>query len=174
MQYDIAARRAGDGIQMLLRRLAALVGGLALAAGCVGLATFVTGMWVFRGSLGWVVLGLLLCAVPGVAAVIGWGLVRAAAHLAPRLLDDITAFMRTPSAASKVLIDHDTGAAVGISARRFGPLRQSLSTRRTELPALWLGVRAITVVPLLAGVALAGTVLVGGFGAVLLLAGLIR
>ncbi|MEY4176391.1 MAG: hypothetical protein RI900_3556, partial [Actinomycetota bacterium] len=98
MQYDIAARRAGDGIQMLLRRLAALVGGLALAAGCVGLATFVTGMWVFRGSLGWVVLGLLLCAVPGVAAVIGWGLVRAAAHLAPRLLDDITAFMRTPSA----------------------------------------------------------------------------
>lgn len=174
MQYDVAARRAGDGIQALLGRLASLAAGLAGIAGAVGLATFATGLWVFRGSGGWWVLGGVLCAAPAVAATVGWGFVRAAARFAPRLIDDITAFIRTPSAAAKVLIDHDTRETVAVSAKRFGSLRNDLSQRRSELPALWLGVRAVTLVPGTAAMALVGTIAVGGLGVVLLLAGLIR
>jgi hypothetical protein len=174
MQYDVATRRAGDGVQRLLRRLAALAAGLGAIAAAVGLATFVTGLWVFRGGLGWWILGGLLCAAPALAAGVGWGFVRAAGRFAPRLLDDITAFIRTPSAGAKVLIDHDTGQAVSVSARRFGSLRRDLQQRRAELPALWMGVRAITLVPGAAAIALAGTFVVGGLGVVLLLAGLIR
>jgi len=174
MQYDVAARRAGDGIQKLLARLASLAAGLAAVAAVVGLATFATGLWVFRGGAGWWVLGGVLCAAPAVAAAVGWGFVRAAARFAPRLLDDITAFIRTPSAGAKVLIDHDTREAVTVSAKRFGSLRTDLSQRRSELPALWLGVRAVTLVPGTAALALVGTFVVGGLGVVLLLAGLIR
>jgi hypothetical protein len=174
MQYDVAARRAGDGIQKLLRRLASLAGGLAVGAAVVGLATFVTGLWVFRGGLGWWALGLPLCAAPTLAALGGWGLVRGAARFAPRLLDEIRSYIRTPSPGAKVLIDHDTRATVSVSAKRFGSLRHELAQRRAELPALWLGVRAITVVPAAAAMAVLGTVLIGLFGTVLLVAGLIR
>ena len=174
MQYDVAARRAGDGIQTLLRRLASLAGVLAVVAAGVGAATFATGLWVFRNGVAWWVFGALLCAAPAVAATVGWAVVKLAARLAPRLLDDITSFIRTPSQASQVLIDHDSRETVTITARRFGSLRHDLAERRAELPALWMGVRAITLVPATAALALVGTVVVGGFGAVLLLAGLIR
>ncbi|MEY4338429.1 MAG: hypothetical protein RLZ14_279, partial [Actinomycetota bacterium] len=57
MQYEVAARKAGDGLQRLLRRIASLVGVVGVAAAVVSIATFVTGWWVFRGSLGWGLLG---------------------------------------------------------------------------------------------------------------------
>ena len=68
MQYDVVARKAGDGLQLLLRRIASLVGGVGVIAALVSLATFVTGWWVFKGSAGWWVIGGLVCAVPPAAA----------------------------------------------------------------------------------------------------------
>lgn len=174
MQNDVAARRAGDGIQRLLQRLASLAGVLAIAAALVGLATFVTGLWVFRGNIAWWLLGGLLCLAPVVAATFGWAVVRAAARMAPGLFEEIRTFIRTPTAGARVLIDHDTRETATLSARRFGSLRQDLLQRKAELPALWMGVRAITLVPRSAAMALGGMVLLGGFGIVLLLAGLIR
>ncbi len=174
MQYDVAARSAGDGLQMLLRRIASLVGVIGLAAALVSLATFITGWWTFRGNLAWLFLGGVLCLAPPLAALVGWLLVRGTARFVPRLTNDITSFIRTPSSAANVLIDHDSGVTVMNSAKRFTTLRSALQGRRQELPALWMGVRAVTLVPVLAAGALVGLCIVGAVGTVLLLAGLIR
>ena len=100
--------------------------------------------------------------------------VRATASAAPRLVDDIRSFLRGgPSSASGVLIDHDSGVALGMQARSFSSLKSDLRRRRTELPALWLGVRAITGVPGLAAIAVVGTLAVGALGTILLIGGLI-
>ena len=76
MQYDVVARKAGDGLQFLLRRIASLAGGVGVIAAIVSVATFVTGWWVFKGSAGWWVIGGLVCAVPPAAAGVGWALVQ--------------------------------------------------------------------------------------------------
>lgn len=174
MQYEVVARKAGDGLQVLLRRIASLVGGVCVLATVVSAATFLTGWWVFRGSIGWLLIGGLLCLAPPVAALVGWGLVHGTARVVPRLTDDIATFIRTPSPAATLLIDHDTRQPITLSAKRFTSLKTALDGRRHDLPALWLGVRAVTLVPGLAAAAFVGMLAIGAFGTVLLLAGLIR
>lgn len=173
MQPDLVARRAGDGLQYTLRRLATLVGGLALFAGLVSLATFATGWWVFEGSTAWLVLGGIICLVPVVAATLGWLLVHGAARYAPRLIADISTFLQAPTPAADVLIDYDSGQTIITSARSFDGLKADLETRKTDLPALWIGVRAITKAPGLAAIAVLGTMFVGALGTILLIGGLI-
>jgi hypothetical protein len=168
------ARRAGDGIQALLLRLATLVRGLLLLATLISVATFVTGWWVFHHGLGWIILGGAFCLVPVAAAGLGWALVRTAAAFTPRLIEDITTYLRGRTPASQVLIDYDSGQPISISAKRFGSLRDELSTHKTELRALWLGVRAAILVPPLAAIAVIGMMGVGALGAILLIAGLTR
>ncbi len=175
MQPDLVAHRVGDGLQYTLRRLASLASGLVLIAAVISVATFATGWWVFDGSRAtWAVFGGALCLVPVLAAGGAWALVRSAAHFAPRLIDDVAAFVRTPSPAATVLIDYDSGQPIGTSARRFSTVRDDLKTRKRDLPALYVGIRAITLGPGLAAVAVLGMVLAGGLGTVLLLAGLLR
>ena len=62
--------------------------------------------------------------------------------------NDIATFLKGPQTpASQLLIDYDSGQPVAMSARRMTPLRTELATRKGDLPALWLGIRAITLVP---------------------------
>ena len=165
---------ASDGLRTTLGRLSNLTAVVALIVAVIGVATFATGMWVFDGSTGWIVLGGVLCAVPVVAALVALVLVRGAAKAAPRLLDDAREFFTSSrSAASTVLIDHDSGVALGMQAKSFGGLRRELLDRRKELPALFAGVRAITSVPGLAAVAVLGSVGIGALGTILLIGGLI-
>lgn len=174
MESDVVARRIGDGLQLTLRRLATLAGGIAVIAALIGLATFATGWWVFDASTGWLVVGGVICLVPALAAAAGWGIVRAGAHWAPRLVNDIGVFLAGPATpASKVLIDYDSGQPVVVSARRFGPVRTELETRKADLPALYFGARAISYVPALAAIAVIGMIGVGMLGTLLLLGGLI-
>jgi hypothetical protein len=166
------AETASNGLRSTLQRLGKLVGAVFLVALAVGGATFATGWWVFDGGTGWIVVGGVLCLVPVAAAVTAWFFVRATASAAPRLLDDVRSFLRSPgSTAAGVLIDHDSGVALGMQARSFGGLRRELLDRRKELPALFAGVRAITGVPGLAAIAVLGTVGVGALGTILLLVG---
>ncbi len=171
---DRLATRTSDGMRRTLGRLQALIAIVVLITLVIAAATFATGWWVFEASTGWIVLGGLICAIPVVAAIVGWFLVRATASAAPRLFDDIRSLLSTgPSAASGVLIDHDSGVALGMQARSFSSLKSELRQRRKELPALWVGVRAITGVPGLAAIAVLGTLAVGALGTVLLIGGLI-
>jgi hypothetical protein len=164
---------ATDGLRETLRRLASLVGVVVVITAGIGAATFVTGMWVFDGSIGWIVLGGAITMVPVGAAIIAWFFVRGAARAAPRLLDDARTFLRTTANASGLLIDHDSGVALGMQAKSMGGLRRELLDRRRELPALFMGVRAITSVPGLAAIAVLGTIGVGLLGTILLIGGAI-
>ena len=169
MESDIS-RKVGAAIGLTLRRLATLVGGLVIVTALVGLATFATGWWAFGTNTLWIVLGGVLCLVPLLAALGAWGVVRAGAHYAPRLVNDIALFLKGPQTpASQLLIDYDSGQPVAMSARRMAPLRTELEIRKTDLPALWLGIRAITVVPALAAIAVIGMLAVGMLGTLLLL-----
>jgi hypothetical protein len=154
-------------------RLGKLAAATLTVTAVVGLATFVTGWWVFDGSTGWIVVGGALCAVPFVAAVMAWWLVRTTLGTARNLVTDLRQFFAKPTGASGVLIDYDSGAALQTQARSFGALRADLRNRRTELPALYAVVRAVTGTPGLAAIAVIGTLLVGALGTILLIAGLL-
>ncbi len=167
------AETASNGLRATLGRLSNLVGVVIIITFVIGAATFATGMWVFDRSTGWIIVGGVVCLIPFGAAVVAWFLLRATAKAAPRLLDDTRSFLRTAGSARGVLIDHDSGMALGMQARSMSGLRNELRTRRRELPALFAGVRAITGVPGLAAIAVLGTVGVGALGTILLLAGLI-
>lgn len=153
-------------------RLGKLAAATLVVTAAVGLATFATGWWVFDGSVGWIVLGGVLCAVPFVAAAMAWWLVRATIGTAKNLVADLRQFLARPTGASSVLIDYDSGVALQTQARSFGALKADLVNRRTELPALYAVVRAVTGTPGLAAIAVIGTLLVGALGTILLIAGL--
>lgn len=167
------ATRASTGIGSTIGRLSSLVMSVIVVAGLVGLATFATGAWVFDNSVGWWVIGGVISLIPVGAAIVAWFLVRSTIGTASRLVGDLKSFLSTSSSAAGTLIDHDSGVALGVQAKSLRQMRTELYQRRHELPALWVGVRAITSVPGLAAVAFIGIVLVGALGTLLLLVGLI-
>ncbi|MBI5088642.1 MAG: hypothetical protein HZB15_07230 [Actinobacteria bacterium] len=167
------ATSTSTGIANTIRRLAHLVVPLILATLVVGVATFATGAWVFDNSAGWLIIGGVVCAIPVIAAIRAWWLVRGTANAVPKLLDELRTFLPSSSSASGVLVDYDSGIALGMQSRSFRQMRNELEARRTDLPALWTGIRAIVTVPGLAAIAILGIVLVGALGTILLIAGLI-
>ena len=72
------ATSASDGLRTTLGRLGNLVGVVVIIAAVIGAATFATGMWVFDGSTGWIVVGGIVCLVPVGAAAFAFVLVRGA------------------------------------------------------------------------------------------------
>jgi hypothetical protein len=164
---------ASSGMRRTLGRLDRLALATILVTLVVGVATFVTGWWAFDGSVGWTVVGGVICIAPFAAAIAAWLLVRSTIRLAGNLVDDLRRFFASSSSASGVLIDHDSGVALGSQARSFGALRSELFARRHELPALFVTVRTITRVPGLAALAVLGTALIGALGTILLVATLV-
>lgn len=175
METDVVVRRVSDGLQLTLRRLSSLAGGLALMATIVGAATFATGLWIFKGSgrPTWIVIGGFLCLVPVAAALFARWLVSRTANHAPELVANVRAFLSSSTRSAKVLLDHDTGQPVATYTKSFSALKPDLAQRRKELPALFLGVKAITTVPGLAAIAILGVIGVGALGTILLIGGLI-
>lgn len=141
----------------------------------VGVATFATGMWIFKGTGRpmWIIIGGILCLIPVGAALLAMMLIRTTANHSGELVANVRSFLNSSSQSAKVLIDHDTGQPVAAYAKNFTVLRGELNQRRKELPALFAGIRAITSVPGLAAVAVLGTLCVGALGTVLLIGGLI-
>jgi hypothetical protein len=175
MQVDVVTQQVGNAITFTLRRLATVAGGLAIFATSVSIATFATGWWVFSHShTAWAVIGGVMCLIPALAGIVAWIIIRWAAHLAPRLLADIDTFLRTPSPAAQTLIDYDSGQPIAASARTFGSMKADVHARKSDIPALYVVVRSITIVPAMAGVALIGGLVLGAFGTFLLMIGLLR
>lgn len=173
MNSEVDVQRVTNGLQRTLQRLASLVGGLAVMAFVIGLATFLTGMWIFGGSTGWIIIGGALCLTPVVAAVWARFLIRVTAKTAGGLVDNVRDFISTSGNAARVLVDHDTGQAIITSSRNFATVRHDLAARRHELPALYAGVRAISSAPGLAAITVLGMLGVGALGTILLIGGLI-
>jgi hypothetical protein len=172
-RVNAVAADVTSGIRLTLGRVGRLVRGVAVIAVLIGLATFLTGWWVFDGSAGWLLIGGALCALPAAAAIAGWWMVTRTARTAGNLVSDVRTLLTSSKGGADVLVDYDSGQSIAVTSRSFGNLRQELSSRRTELPDLFAGVKAITSVPALAAIALLGILLLGMFGTVLLLAGLI-
>ncbi|MCB0982562.1 MAG: hypothetical protein H6513_11385 [Acidimicrobiaceae bacterium] len=174
MDAEVVARDVGHRLQLTLERLSTLARGLAVLALLVGAATFATGWWIFDGSRpAWLVIGGVICLVPVGAAAIAWFVLRGAAAKAPTLVQDVHQFVDTSVGSAQVLLDHDSGLAIGTYGKSLGALRAELNERRKELPGLWAGVRAITTVPGLAGLTVLGIVGVGLLGTILMIGGLI-
>ncbi|HEY0519273.1 MAG TPA: hypothetical protein VGC84_07250 [Ilumatobacteraceae bacterium] len=168
------AVRVSDGLRTTLSRVSTLAIGIAGITVMIGVATFVTGLWVFDGSRPlWIVVGGVICFAPTAAVLLAWFFVRATLKVAPALLGNVRTFIDDSRSAAHTLINYDTGERLAISAKTFGPLRTTLRARK-DLPALYATVRAITSVPGLAAIALVGTLMVGALGTVLLVAGLIK
>jgi hypothetical protein len=170
---DRAAVRVSDGIRSTLSRVSSFALGIAAVAAVIGVATFATGLWVFDGSTGWLVVGGVLCFTPTAAALLAWFYVHATEKVAHALLPDVRTVMSESGTAKNVLINYDTGERVMNTARSFDPLQLDLRRRSKELPALYAAVRAICSVPLLAVIAFLGTLGVGTLGTILLISGLI-
>jgi hypothetical protein len=170
---DHVAVRVSDGLRKTLAHVSTLALGLAVLTAIVGFATFTTGMWVFDGSTGWLIVGGALCFAPTAAALLAWFYVHATEKVAYRLLGDVRTVMAESGSAKNVLINYDTGERLVNTARSFDPLQLDLRRRSKELPALYAGVRAICSVPALAAIALLGMLAVGALGTILLIGGLI-
>ncbi|MEO7370844.1 MAG: hypothetical protein ABIZ69_08285 [Ilumatobacteraceae bacterium] len=169
------AIRVSDGLRKTLARINTLARGIASISAIIGVATFITGLWIFdRSRPTWIVLGGAICVAPTAAALLAWAYVRATVKVAPALLGNVRTLLDDSNSAANVLINYDTGERLANNAKTFGGLQLDLKRRRAELPALYLGIRAICSVPGLAAIALLGTLAVGAIGTVLLIGGLIR
>ena len=175
MDSELDVQRITDGLQTTLRRLGSLAGSIAMVAGLVGVATFLTGLMVFDGAGRplWLIIGGAICAVPLGAALTARFLVRSTAKHSSELIANVRQFVKSSTNSAQVLIDHESGRPVAVSAKSFGDMRRELNHHRTELPALFAGVRAITSVPGLAALSVVGIVGVGLLGTVLLIGVLI-
>src|SRR6185295_16960504 len=91
---DRVAVRVSDGIRNTLSRVSSLALGLAVLTFVIGSATFATGLWVFDGSTGWLVVGGAICFAPTVAALLAWIYVYSTFKLAPQLLDNVSKVLR--------------------------------------------------------------------------------
>ena len=149
--------------------------GWSLIALLISVATFATGWWVFDGrhrpgSSS----AAPLCLVPVVAATLGLAVRprRSPLRAPPRRRHRHVpaARRRRPRRAHRLRhrsADRDVGAAASAGSR------PTSARRKVDLPALWVGVRAITVVPALAAIAVLGMLMVGALGTILLIGGLI-
>jgi hypothetical protein len=173
---DRVSAQVAAGLSVLLGRIRALALVVAIIAGVIGLATFLTGMWVFDASTTWIIIGGIMCFAPVAAGLFAVWLVHLGVSAAGMLVSETATFLaggRRNDDASAVLIDLDTGAALTMQSRTFTSLRGELTSRRRELPALYAGVKAVTAVPKLAAFTVLGMFGVGFLGFVLLIGGLI-
>jgi hypothetical protein len=90
-----------------------------------------------------------------------------------QLVADIRTLLTTRRSAATVLIDHDSGQSIVVTSKSYRAMRDTLAAQPKQLPALYAGVKAITIVPALAAIAVLGTLMVGALGTVLLIGGLI-
>ena len=167
---DRLAVQVSDGLRKTLSRISKLVLGVVAASALIGVATFVTGLFLFERSRSeWIAVGGAVCAAPIVAALLAWYYVHTTAKVAPNLVGDVSTLLRSSRDSSKVLINYDTGERLADTAKTFGVVRHDLRTRRRDMPALFAGVRAITSVPGLSAIALLGSLAVGALGTIMFL-----
>jgi hypothetical protein len=166
------SRQAAGAMTVLLRRVRSLAIAVAMVAALIGALTYLTGWWAFDGAMAWAIIGAVICFTPAALALVAAGIIQGASTVGPTLLREIESFLSTRRGGddvSNVLLDLDSGIALASSSRTFGGLKTELTARRRELPALWLSVRAITLVPKLAAFTVLGMFGVGFLGFVLFL-----
>jgi hypothetical protein len=170
---DGVARQFAGFLDVTLRRLSSLAFGVATITVLIAAATYATGLWAFDGGAetAWLVIGALLCAVPAVAGVMAWLLVRSTIHRIPGLVGDVRSLLGQSNQAYALVIDHDSGQPITTTARSLSKLNGTLATAPGLYPSLSAAVRAAIKVPGVLAVAVVSALAVGALGTVLLLVG---
>lgn len=171
------ARLAAGRIEEILRRgrrLATIEAVVAAAAGVFCLLAVAAALsGPARGT--WLAVGLIPCAVPAGAALVARHALAGASRVSgiaadfSRLKDD-PAIRSVVASLGDALRDRRNRVASGrhllASGRRLLELRRLVGHRRSELTDLWASLLAITRLPLLAGVAAIGSLILGAIGVV--------
>src|SRR4051794_41884461 len=84
------AVRVSDGLRLTLSKINKLALGIAAITALVGIATFLTGLWVFDGSFGWIIIGGGVCFAPAVAPLMGRGPVHFTLYPSPQMVGNVT------------------------------------------------------------------------------------
>ncbi len=162
--WDLA-ELAGRGIGELLRRGRSLATMAAVTATIAGVFCLVAVGANTSGATrtAWIVLGVTVCAVPAGAAFLA-RLILERARRRTGLVADVRRLLDDPSARGAV-----AGFAGGRrrllgSGRRLWALRRAVTDRRFELTDLWVTLLALTRLPLLAGIALIGSLVLAMVG----------
>lgn len=174
-QLDVRTERAANHfstfLQTTLKRLSSLAFGVASAAVLIAVATYVTGLWSLDGShrSTWMVVGVVLCAIPAIAGVSAWMLVRSTARRTPKLIGEVRGLLGESKAALAMVIDHDSGQPLATTARSLGKLQTVLAEGPSRYPSLRAAVRAATRVPGLVALTVLSALVVGLIGTILLI-----
>lgn len=172
---DRLATQFSDGLRFTLGRLASLAFAVAATGAVVGAATYLTGILTLDGSgrSRWSIFGLLLCLIPPIAGFYAWFLVRRTARHAPQIMGEVRSLLGESKENVAMVIDHDTGQTLVTNPRSMVQLRSALSRSAAMRPALSDTVHAVAKVPGLAALTVISTVLVGLFGTILLIIGIL-
>jgi hypothetical protein len=175
VRTERAATQFSEFLRITLNRLASLAFGVATVAVAIAAATYVTGLWALHHShrATWAVLGAVMCAIPAVAGVSAWLLVRGTARRAPRLVGDVRALLGESKSAVAMVVDHDTGQPLATTARSLGNLRRLLTEAPSRYASLRVAIRAVTRVPGLVVLTVLSALVVGMIGTILLIGGVV-
>jgi hypothetical protein len=162
--WDLADR-AGQAIGELLRRgrglatMAAVTATLAGAFCVVAVGANTTG----ATRTAWIVFGVVVCAIPAAAALLA-RLILERARRRTGLVADVRRLIDDPSARGAVAGFVGARPRLLGSAGRLWALRRTATGRRLELADLWVTILALTRLPLLAGIALVGSLVLVAVG----------
>ena len=172
---DRLATQFSDGLRFTLGRLASLAFAVAAIGATVGAATYITGLLSLDGSSRsrWTVFGLVLCLIPAIAGFYAWFLVRRTARYAPQVVGEVRSLLGESKENVAMVIDHDTGQPLVTTTRSMVQLRSALGDSATARPALSGTVHAVAKVPALAALTVVSTLLIGLFGTILLIVGIL-
>ena len=162
--WDLA-ERAGRGIGELLRRGRSLATIAAIMATIAGAFCLVAVGANTSGATraAWIVLGVMVCAVPAGAALLA-RLILERARRRTGLVADVRRLIDDPSARGAVAGFVGSRPRLLGSGRRLWALRRVVTDRRLELTDLWVTILALTRLPLLAGIALVGSLVLTAIG----------
>ncbi len=174
-QRERAARQFTTFIDVTMRRLSSLALSVAVVTGVIGLATYASGFLVFDGAAetAWILVGGVICLIPFAFGVAAWIYVRITLHHIPNLLSDVRSLIGQSRQAFAVVIDHDSGQPVTTTARSFTKLSNTIPSAPGMYPSLRSAVRAGMKVPWLVAITVVSALVLGAFGTMLFLVGLL-
>lgn len=173
------AQLAGDRIGAVVARARPVARGVAMLASASGGLAYLVGCLVFRGSwrYGWMVVGLVICALPAWSLWQAFRRLRRATEALPRTAAELRSLIgdRSVRDALYTLVerpdDAQTAPLIGLG-KELTSLRSAVGSHRKELLDLWQTISAITTLPGLMALGIVGSFGLLIFSVVAVLVGL--
>src|SRR5688500_12645465 len=99
-ELEAIAERTSEALRLTLGRLTTLARGLTVGALVIGGATYATLLWVTDRDE-WILLGIVICAAPFLAALLAWWRVSRTLKVAPKAFDDLQTVLHDRAARAR-------------------------------------------------------------------------